>query len=898
MNTTAVHYIKIASININGIRNKKLELISFAEEQNLDVILIQETLLQSKHKFTFPNFATFRDDRDARGGGTMILVKRHIQASSIPNPDVCNKIEGTFVDIATNRGPLIIGSVYCRPTVAHNFDPICLDNIFSENRTIIVGGDLNAKNKIWKCRSTNHRGNMLYEYSDVLDYHILPPEDHTHLGSVGLPEILDIFIIKNTTRVSQPIAVHALSSDHIPVLLDYGDPKKRGICTITKTQTNWDKFRKELNSNGAIAPIGGKPDIDTAVASITNNIKQAYERASTTKTFDYSKFGNLSENIKNEIRIKNRLKNRAYRSGDPQIKNLANQATNRVKRLLSDLSSQRWEEKVESLDLNYRNLYQMTRALTKGRNYQMPHLTTADNLIITRPAEKAEKFAELLYEQFSENPPTDIQNENQINRTVGIYKSIDHTLEANVTNITSEEVKLIIHKLKTKKAPGLDGITNLAIKNLPEKTIKDITTVAQSIFKQGYFPTAWKRAKVVMIPKKGNKKLFSSYRPISLLSGLSKLVEGLIACRLKAFLEDNNCLPNEQFGFRAGLCTVRQTTRLASNILTKLNVSKPTGAIFFDISKAFDKVWHNGLILKLVRLGTPNQLTSLIAAYLENRTFQTYIDGTLSSIKQARAGVPQGSVIGPILFNAFTADLPSFASTKRYIFCDDLSITASAHQPRAIIFRLQQHVNILEKWLQKWKLSINPEKTQAIYFSKKRSVGPGAQVVVANTRLNWKTDVKYLGLRFDRQLTWKSNTAERIASARAQFALLYSLINYKSRLNIKTKVTMYKTFIRSALTYGAPAWCTLTKTDLTKVQRFQNRVLRTILHAPRYTPLHVLHRELEIETISQFLSKIIHNYHTKATASLNAEIQASHIHSRPNAKYKLPKDWILDHRPP
>ena len=219
-------YIRLVTNNINGMKFKKLELLNFCEKYNLDVIFVQETWLKGE-RFTFPNYNVFRNDREARPkGGTLILCKKHIPAFSIPNPDTT--IEGTFIQIKTKYQILNLGSVYSSP--AATFDQQNFKNIFENNNTTLIAGDLNAKNAEWGCRATNAKGRTLAKVLECQDFTLLAPEEHTHIATGGGgSDILDIFLAKNiNTLISTPKAIYDLTSDHLPVLLELGDPAERG----------------------------------------------------------------------------------------------------------------------------------------------------------------------------------------------------------------------------------------------------------------------------------------------------------------------------------------------------------------------------------------------------------------------------------------------------------------------------------------------------------------------------------------------------------------------------------------------------------------------------------------------------------------------------------------------
>ncbi|GBM95998.1 putative RNA-directed DNA polymerase from transposon BS [Araneus ventricosus] len=211
------------------------------------------------------------------------------------------------------------------------------------------------------------------------------------------------------------------------------------------------------------------------------------------------------------------------------------------------------------------------------------------------------------------------------------------------------------------------------IKNLPIRVILRITFLINCILKFCYFPKSWKTAVVVPIYKQGkNAQIPDSYRPISLLSSLSKLAETIILNRLEA--ETENKLIPFQFGFRKGLSTKEQLIRMTEHIREGFNNHADTAAVFIDISKAFDRVWIDSLIYKMYKLGIPIQLTLLIQSYLKNKNFTVRVGKELSAPRTTEAGVVQGSRLGLHCFNIFINDICQMPNTQLALFADDTAI--------------------------------------------------------------------------------------------------------------------------------------------------------------------------------------------------------------------------------
>lgn len=250
-----------------------------------------------------------------------------------------------------------------------------------------------------------------------------------------------------------------------------------------------------------------------------------------------------------------------------------------------------------------------------------------------------------------ENPANDSAKEARLRSAVRIFGEGPTNMQ-EIPIITEDRIQSILNALQVKKSPGLDQVRNAALKKLPQKVVKDIVNITNDIPKIPYFPQTWKRARITLIHKKGeNTTSDSAYRSISLLPSIGKAIERAILTEINDFIYDNNILPEEQCGFRAALGTTAQTTRMVSDIIWGFNRQQKSGVLFLDVGKAFDKVWHNGLIVKMIRVEFPNYLIKVIKSFLSNRSFLVHLDGQSSGLRPVQAGVPQGSPLASVLYN-------------------------------------------------------------------------------------------------------------------------------------------------------------------------------------------------------------------------------------------------------
>lgn len=408
---------------------------------------------------------------------------------------------------------------------------------------------------------------------------------------------------------------------------------------------------------------------------------------------------------------------------------------------------------------------------------------------------------------------------------------------------------------------------------MPKKAVVYLNQIFRACFKFCYFPDRFKHAKVIAIPKPGKDlSLPSSYRPISLLSSISKLLEKIIQKRINSFIVSNNILLNTQFGFRSGHSTNHQLLRVSKYIKENLINGKSTGMLTFDVEKAFDGVWHKALLHKMFLLKCPLQLIKIIKSFLSNRSFYVSVGCEKSNPFQIVAGVPQGSVLSPILYNIFTSDLNIPPNTCEVaLFADDTAFYFSHRKPEKIISQLNSASKYLAEYCAKWKIKLNASKTQATFFTRRRSQKflPTDEVNILDTTIPWKSELKYLGLTLDKTLTFKKQTDLAAEKALKYMGMLYPLLNRKSKLNKFNKLLIYKIVFQSILLYGCPVWGSCAQCHLNKLQLVQNKCLKIILNLPYDHSTTDVHERANVPLIRNQILKINEKFNDRLCTSDN-----------------------------
>ncbi|GFR88296.1 reverse transcriptase-like protein [Elysia marginata] len=417
--------------------------------------------------------------------------------------------------------------------------------------------------------------------------------------------------------------------------------------------------------------------------------------------------------------------------------------------------------------------------------------------------------------------------------------------------ITPQELRKNIKGLKKKKSPGPDGILIDMIKHLCPHALSTLLDLSNS-WRTGCGPEVWKEAHIIPIHKKGKSKTDPlSYRPIGLISCVGKLLEKIINKRLMHHLETNGIISPTQSGFRKNKTTEDQLTYFVQNIENAFQEQKSMLSVFFDLSKAFDTFWKDGLRLKLLQSNIQGTMYKWISNFPHNRTARVKLDGKYYS-KQAimKEGVPQGSAISPTFFLVYINDItPAITSyVKHTLHADDFAIWSTAEYATTAKVRVQATVDKVFKWSQDWGLTINLNKTVTTKFSlktKQRDV-----ILTMNGQpLPTEDTPTFLGITLDKRLTWKPHIQKINQKAIRRSQIMKKLSDTKSGANSKILRQVYQGYIRPVMEYASPAWSTTATSNLTSLSKTQNQNLRIVLGAIKSTPTKELHKQAEMDTL-------------------------------------------------
>jgi hypothetical protein len=373
------------------------------------------------------------------------------------------------------------------------------------------------------------------------------------------------------------------------------------------------------------------------------------------------------------------------------------------------------------------------------------------------------------------------------------------------------------------KAAGPDMIKPIVLKELRHEILDIVSLIFKRSLNTGQLPSDWTKANVAPLFKKGDTSDPANYRPISLTCILCKLLEHIIASSLSTHLSKHNILYELQHGFRERRSCETQLIELVDEISKNLSSGKQTDLVLLDFSKAFDKVNHLKLLFKLQEHGVSSQTVSWIQSFLVGRSQSVVVNGCMSDQVPVTSGVPQGSVLGPLLFLLYINDLPDMVTSQVRLFADDTAVYLAV-TCLSDCQRLQNDLSKLETWEKLWDMEFNPSKCQVLHITRSRKPIQFPYKLHGQT-LSPVKDAKYLGVDISQDLSWNTHISRITTNANRTLGFLKRNIKTKHE-NIKS--LSYKTLVRPQLEYASSVWSPHTQVNIHKLEMVQRRTIRWV----------------------------------------------------------------------
>ena len=805
--------LNIGHLNVNGLRSKIDFLRIFLRQHKFDILCLNETKIDSTvpdSEISVPGYAIYRQDRTCHGGGVLVFAADHLTTKKLPH--VSKKSNETlWVEIKRKKSKSVyVCAVYRPPVKGQNLDVVeryksflmsCVDKL-PKNSEIFILGDFNCN-----MLQQNRLSGIIKDLCKArgLSQLVEVPTRITETSST----LIDL-ILSNSDH-AMDCQVHDIGlSDHCFISIKRGELKVERQPKFIESRSfknfSPETFLERLG-NHDWTNVMSETNVDVAAEAFNENVLQVLNTLApvTRKRVRESNPQWVTEELLSSIKRRDYLKKIASRSKNEDDWVNFKQQRNFVINLKNRLKKQYFQNVIDENKDDSKKLWKTLNSLIPNdkKSNTTPHFITNEGKEITDKKQIAEAFnkffstvgsklaAAFTFSETSHISPKSIQDEFFFH------------------SVSLSTVSKIISGLDNGKATGLDGICVKSLKAGSPILAYYLTHIYNLSLRTGVVPKCWKRKRVTPIFKKGDADDVSNYRPISILPIPMKVFEKIVHFQVSEFLEKNNIISEFQSGFRNKHSTDTAVSCVADYVLGEVAKKNYVGAVLVDLKKAFDTVDHVILLKKLFCYGIRDVPFDWFESYLNDREQCSMVDDCKSSFMfEGKYGVPQGSVLGPLLFLLYINDIFDcvHSTTFCHLYADDTVIIQSAKNPEALKAGLEMQLEYLSAWFYCNKLSVNTSKTEVIFFGRKQKViecKDMPPLSFQNCPIESKSYVKYLGVFFDEGLTWEKHAA----SVRQKAYLgLNKIKRVSSTLNNDTRRLLVNALVLPHLNYCVNTW--------------------------------------------------------------------------------------------
>ena len=845
--------------NARGLQANLLEFQNLVFRKKPQVICVSETWLRPNVRFNLKGYTVFRKDRppDCVGGGLVILV--HNSLSSVESDitlfpggqmEVLSakfKLDRDWVDVFNFYNP-------CLNVSSEEFDFY----FAKRSRNSIYCGDLNAHHSFWspdnRCRG-NPAGKHLFEsLIENVGISLLTPKGlGTYTDRWGNDSTLDLCFGTGTlSSVDEVIQCDPIGGDHYPVIYGFSSVTLHTSQSVMKWYlkgVNWAEWGRELVkrwTEGALTWSSFSGFVD-CIVNFTKDFAKL--KASTFNSRVHKAF--WSEECSRAVALRRRARRIFKKTPSQENRVSLNRATANSRRVLKLARRKSWHEFCSTLDfsVNESLIWKVFRSM-QGRSSPLNYPIVSGSGEMLSDLEVAGKFADSFALQFQTRG--NIQDEDFYRSVVSANISVSDNLPMNDLFQLSE-LRMAMQSVNVKSTTGHDFFHNQFLSNLPTPLHQNLLDMLNDAWVRGLFHSDFKLSILVPLPKPGkDPSVVGSYRPIALLSCLGKLFERLIHQRLYWYLEHKHHLPLEQAGFRRGHSCLDSLLYLEKHIQLALRSQQILVIVFFDIEKAFDSANHTAILYKLSTMGIKGRMFRWLQDFFSGRHFKVRVGSVYSEPRDINNGVPQGSILSPLLFSCLLSDVPSFDNVHKILYADDLSLFALGKDVRSVVDQMQAALDRLSLWLLEWGLVVNPAKSKTMFFTRKKITNL-PHLVLNGVNIPLVTTHKFLGLYLDAPLLlWKKHITYLRETCFDKLKIMKALAGSSWGCDRKSLLTFYRSYIRSRLSYGVEVYSSASSSLLSSLEVVQNHALRIVTGLGRGTLISNLQLEAGTSSLQVF----------------------------------------------
>jgi len=802
-------------------------------KEQFDFICLSETWLTEHipdENIELEHYSTYRRDRGERGGGVLIYANTTFPCKRRSDLER-DELELIWLEVCMKPKPIMIGVCYRPPGMnraeATHFIDVLQESIRAtleiNQDGVFLLGDFNDRCIDWTAR---HPNSELKE--DLLDMSL----------AYGLEQMINepTYVTDTSANILDLIFTNTpgttLAAGTLPPI---GTSKHAVVyCKMTKKHVRQKPYHmnvwkyEEADTEGLNVAISDMPfddilefeeiqNMDHTADVWTHLILETAKEYIPNHDIKINPRDKpwITKDVKHILKTRDRLYKRYQRTKEDrhyrtycEVKYEANRKIQQAKMSYKDNLIRRLEEHRNTPQRFWKIAKEM---YGKKKKESIPTLIDGNKQYCT-----SEQKANLLAEYYASQ-----SQEPELPPGHNLPHYADFQILGNI-EVTEAEVQNVLKKLKTDKAVGPDGVSNKLLKMTANSITPSLTKLFNAVLRSSKYPRIWKQANVTPLFKKGNRQDKGNYRPVSLISNVGKVLERLIFDKLYAYCEERNILTWRNSGYRKGDSTSNQLINIVNNTYKNLDNTEESALIFLDQSKAFDRIYHGGLMAKLESIGLYGPLLNLMNDYLHNRKICVSIDGNKSKWFRVTAGVPQGSILGPLLFLIYVNDIVDNLESEIYLYADDavLMTNFKRRQPNTAFEQLNRDLERLTNWASDNFMSFNATKTKFMVVSNSSDDIEYPELMMNGTKLEQVHTYPQLGIHLNDRMNWDDHINHTINKASKKINIIWKLSRELPRYATEN---IYTSYIRPQLEYGCLVYTSCTKAQSQRLESVQRR---------------------------------------------------------------------------
>ena len=843
----SVHGISMLNLNIRSLDKNFDSFRDFLHSSNMsfDIIGLDETWLKNKplDYFMLNGYNLEFKNRDKKRGGGVCLyirddIKYHVRddLNNIKNPEF---VDSLFIEIEKSGSKnIVIGIMYRPPgqdlSIFNEFFDKVLTHVSRNQKLVYLMGDFNV--------------NLLNEdtHSHTNDF-INTLTSHSFYPSITKPtritsrsaSLIDNIFTNSKAYQTSGIVISDIS-DHLPIFIKtnltiFRNQNAKSEIEIREyTSANVENFKKELN-NVDWTSVCNQDDVNVSYSNFINKFNEQFDKCIPKKMKRINSKKNkpklpwITTSLLKSIKRKNKLfKISIKKPTDTNIEKYKSYR-NKLNSVLRLAKSNYYSVLLNQEKNNMRNTWKILNSIIRSNTNKSKcsEKFVSENETFTCPLKISTEFNKY----FANIGPSLASTIKHSGKDFSDYLHESYVNNCFFRPTSEDEILKIIKKFGNGKSPGHDKIKIDLVKQIANEIAYPLKLIINTSLSTGIVPDEFKIAKVIPIYKKDNPEMFGNYRPVSVLPCLSKVLERIVYNRSYDFLTKYDILYKKQYGFRTNHSTYMAVLDFINSVGKAVDEGMLTVGVFMDLSKAFDTIDHNVLLYKLNHYGFRGVCNKWFQNYLSNRKQYVSYNSAISSLTNVSCGVPQGSILGPLLFIIYMNDICQTSKLlSTILFADDTTVFYSHQNLSVLCSTLNRELKEVSNWFKANKLSLNAKKTNLMYLGTRSQTNIAIDnnyfdIYLDGCKLTRVFEAKFLGIIIDENMTWKKHIDNVCKICSRNIGVLNKV---KLFLPTNALYKLYCTLLLPYFNYGLLLWGNSTKDHINKVFRLQKRAMRII----------------------------------------------------------------------